>query len=44
MKFKKILVLFFLVHAVDSFGQLDVPIPTQAQLNWQNAELVALFS
>ncbi len=44
MLMKRIMVLCFLVNALHSWGQPEVPIPTQAQLNWQNAELVALFS
>jgi alpha-L-fucosidase len=44
MQLKSLIVVFFLVHALESLGQTEVPIPTQAQLNWQNAELVALFS
>jgi alpha-L-fucosidase len=44
MLLKKIMVSCFLVLALKSWGQVEVPIPTKAQLNWQNAELVALFS
>ena len=43
MQLKLIIVVCFLVYALKSWGQAEVPIPTQAQLNWQNAELVAVF-
>lgn len=42
---KKISLLFLLFVLVMSVnGQMkNIPLPTQAQLNWQNAELVAVF-
>ncbi len=42
-KFKILLILCFLGYGLKSWGQAEVPIPTQAQLEWQNAELVAVF-
>ena len=41
-----LIVLFVLVQGtnlVSAQSSVEVPIPTQAQLNWQNAELVAVF-
>ncbi|MBN3583294.1 alpha-L-fucosidase [Algoriphagus aestuarii] len=35
--------LFGCLNFNPSFSQSQVPIPTSAQLNWQNAELVAVF-
>lgn len=43
MKLRSIMVMCFLVYGLKSWGQAEVPIPTQAQLDWQNAELVAVF-
>ncbi len=43
MVFKLFLVACFIVLGFRSQAQTDVPIPTQAQLDWQNAELVAVF-
>ncbi|MDN3688546.1 alpha-L-fucosidase [Cyclobacterium jeungdonense] len=43
MKLRLIMVMCFLVYGLKSWGQAEVPIPTQAQLDWQNAELVAVF-
>lgn len=45
MSFKKSLLSFCLVILALTFSQAQevVPIPTQAQLNWQNAEMVAVF-
>lgn len=36
-------ILSIWLFAMTSFAQSEVPIPTQAQLEWQNAELVAVF-
>ncbi|GGW47837.1 alpha-L-fucosidase [Arenibacter certesii] len=43
MKIRLIIVLCFLVSVLSSWAQSTVPIPTQAQLDWQEAELVAVF-
>ena len=43
MKIKWVIVLCFLVPAIFGHSQSEVPIPTGAQLQWQNAELVAVF-
>nr|WP_205603572.1 alpha-L-fucosidase [Cyclobacterium sp. SYSU L10401] len=43
MQLKILLVACFLVHGLKSWGQTEVPIPTQAQLDWQHAELAAVF-
>lgn len=40
---RKGLLALFLVIGLNLAAQNEVPIPTQAQLNWQNAELVAVF-
>ena len=37
------IVLFGCIKHVTAQETTLVPIPTQAQLNWQNAELVAVF-
>ncbi len=44
MRLKLILVVCFLFFGIKSQAQSEVPIPTQAQLDWQNAELAALLS
>ncbi|MEN8122235.1 MAG: alpha-L-fucosidase [Bacteroidota bacterium] len=36
-------VLLYSFGAVEAQDNLDVPVPTEAQMNWQNAELVAVF-
>ncbi len=38
------LLLFGILGYAKTQNKLNVPIPTQAQLTWQNAELVAVFS
>lgn len=43
MQLKILLVACFLVHGLKTWGQAEVPVPTQAQLDWQDAELVAVF-
>lgn len=43
MKLKLLLVLCFLATGLKSWGQVEVPTPTKAQLDWQNAELAAVF-
>ena len=43
MQLKLIIAVCFLAFGIKGWGQSEVPIPTQAQLNWQNAELVAVF-
>ncbi|MGM0377826.1 MAG: alpha-L-fucosidase [Bacteroidota bacterium] len=40
---KYFIILSIYLFAIGAFAQTDVPIPTQAQLTWQNAELVAVF-
>lgn len=42
-KLRLFLVVCAVVYGFNSWGQTEVPIPTQAQLDWQNAELVAVF-
>ena len=39
---KLIIIEFLLIITFYSFSQQSIPIPTQAQLQWQNAELAAL--
>jgi alpha-L-fucosidase len=41
--FRTFLITCLMVFCIDSWAQTQVPIPTQAQLDWQNAELVAVF-
>jgi alpha-L-fucosidase len=43
MKLKLLLAVCFLGFGLESWGQAEVPIPTKAQIDWQNAELVAVF-
>ncbi|MFW5761981.1 MAG: alpha-L-fucosidase, partial [Cyclobacteriaceae bacterium] len=43
MQLKLIIVACFLAYGLKSWGQPEVPVPTKAQLTWQNAELVAVF-
>ncbi|WP_244891278.1 alpha-L-fucosidase [Cyclobacterium xiamenense] len=43
MKLRSILVMCFLIYGLKSWGQADVPLPTHAQLEWQHAELAAVF-
>lgn len=43
MNFSLVLLSCFLILGLSSQAQSDVPFPTQAQLEWQNAELVAVF-
>ena len=43
MQLKIITAVCFLAFGLKVWGQSEVPIPTQAQLTWQNAELVAVF-
>ncbi len=43
MNYKLFLAACLLVFSLGSLAQTEVPIPTQAQLQWQNAELVAVF-
>jgi alpha-L-fucosidase len=41
---KKILIILAIyLFAIRAFAQTEVPVSTQAQLTWQNAELVAVF-
>ena len=42
MQLKSIIIECFLAYGLISWGQTKVPIPTQAQLTWQNSELAAL--
>jgi len=37
------LMLFFFIGLLKAQNQSEIPVPTQAQLDWQNAELVAVF-
>ncbi|SHM98280.1 Alpha-L-fucosidase [Cyclobacterium lianum] len=41
--FRLFLMACLMLDCVDCWAQSEVPIPTQAQLDWQNAELVAVF-
>ena len=40
---RNLIILSILLFALKSFAQPEIPILTQAQLDWQNAELVAVF-
>ena len=45
-KLKKIFTLLFLLVVLEGFAEekrKNIPIPSQAQITWQNAELVAVF-
>ena len=40
---KNLIILSILLFAIKSYAQSEIPIPAQAQLDWQKAELVAVF-